>query len=75
MSHTRTQRARYPEKYRAWNLAQAALRAGRIVKGPCEVCGTREDVQKHHDDYSRPLEIRWLCRAHHAEHHNRERAA
>lgn len=33
---------------------------------PCEVCGTTP-AQRHHDDYSKPLEIRWLCPVHHKE--------
>ncbi len=32
---------------------------------PCEVCGSTVRVVAHHDDYSKPLEIRWLCRSHH----------
>jgi ribosomal protein S27AE len=40
---------------------------------PCEVCGATENVHAHHDDYSKPLEVRWLCSRHHAEHHQRVR--
>jgi hypothetical protein len=45
----------------------AAVKKGEIVRQPCEVCGA--DAQAHHDDYSRPLDVRWLCTKHHAEHH------
>lgn len=52
--------------------AQAALnhevRHGRITKQPCEVCGALK-VDAHHDDYSKPLNVRWLCRPHHHEVH------
>lgn len=51
-----------PEKYKAKILSQ------RIPKKPCEVCGD-PDSQRHHDDYSKPLEVRFLCTKHHAEHH------
>jgi hypothetical protein len=43
-----------------------ALRDGRIVKVPCEICGNPKS-QAHHDDYSKPLEVRWLCFTHHRE--------
>lgn len=36
---------------------------GLLVPHPCEVCGA--SAQKHHEDYSRPLDVRWLCREHH----------
>lgn len=64
-------RARYkdPEKYRAQNTLARGVRAGKVVRGTCEVCGTPDDVQGHHDDYTKPLDVRWLCRQHHMELH------
>lgn len=41
-----------------------AIKSGGLVKGVCEVCGS-EDSRAHHDDYSKPLEVRWLCPLHH----------
>lgn len=46
--------------------ANVYQRRGKLVPGPCEVCGS-VDTEKHHDDYSRPLAVRWLCRVHHLE--------
>lgn len=46
---------------------------GTLIRLPCEICGTDKDVQAHHDDYNRPLEVRWLCRKHHKEHHDNEK--
>ncbi len=31
----------------------------------CELIGCEELGERHHDDYSKPYEIRWLCRKHH----------
>lgn len=47
------------------------LRRGKVVKKPCEVCGS-ENSQAHHDDYSKPLEVRWFCREHHLDLHNKK---
>ena len=46
-----------------------AVRKGLLTKRPCEVCGAVK-VDAHHDDYTKPLEVRWLCREHHMAHHH-----
>ncbi len=48
-----------------------ALRTGRLKRMPCEVCGETK-AQAHHDDYSKPLDVRWLCQKHHLQHHKAE---
>ena len=53
-------------KTRAHALVKAAVTLGVLVRRPCEVCGARQDeggqkIYAHHEDYSRPLEVRWLC--------------
>jgi hypothetical protein len=63
-----------PEVYRARNAVAQAVAAGRLQKKPCEVCGTTKSVQGHHEDYSRALDVRWLCPRHHrAIHHRAEK--
>ena len=51
-----------------------AIAKGVLVRLPCETCGAPVS-HAHHDDYSKPLEVRWLCQTHHAEHHRLERAS
>ncbi len=58
--YNRKHREKYPEKYTARNRLHAAVRDGRLEKQPCESCGN-EKVHAHHDDYSKPLNVRWLC--------------
>jgi hypothetical protein len=57
----RAYRARNREKTKAQNRLNYAIRKGRMARLPCEVCGTRERVHAHHHDYSKPLDVRWLC--------------
>ena len=45
-----------------------AIKQGRLARMPCEICGVAK-VDAHHDDYSKPLDVRWLCRSHHLEFH------
>jgi hypothetical protein len=54
-----------PEKRRAQIAVGNALRDRRITKGSCEECGTDERVEAHHEDYSKPLNVTWLCSACH----------
>lgn len=52
-----------PVKRRAVNMVNNAVRDGRLLKQQCEQCGNK--AQAHHDDYSKPLSVRWLCPKHH----------
>lgn len=63
----RTNRNPYPEKNHARDMVKTKIRQGLIMPEPCEICG--EKGQCHHDDYSKPLEVRWLCMKHHGEQH------
>jgi predicted HNH restriction endonuclease len=38
----------------------------------CQICGTMKDLQKHHPDYSKPLEVVILCRSCHEKLHRRK---
>lgn len=55
-------------KKKVRQLTHYSMRTGKIIKSPCEVCGELK-VEAHHDDYNKPLQVRWLCRKHHDEHH------
>jgi hypothetical protein len=44
-----------------------AVYYGELVRQPCEVCGATEGVEAHHEDYSKPLDVNWLCPTHHKE--------
>lgn len=55
-------------KTRARSLINEAIRWGRLVKEPCEICGSL-DVHGHHPDYTKPLEVSWLCAEHHKQIH------
>ena len=65
---------RNPEKRQANVVVGNAIRDGKLKKQPCEKCGHGK-AQAHHDDYSKPLDVRWLCPACHAQHHKMIREA
>lgn len=67
--NTQLWRERNPDGYRAQTAVGNALRDGKIVREPCGVCASTENVHAHHKDYSKPLEVVWLCaRCHHRLH-------
>jgi len=59
---------KYPEKWLARRKVRYARQVGKLVKLPCEVCGDEKSFA-HHEDYSKPLEVKWLCSKHHREVH------
>jgi hypothetical protein len=70
-SYTRSKayRLKEPVKYRAHSAVSNAVRDGRLTKLPCEVCGS-SFAEAHHDDYTKPLDVRWLCKVHHERWHH-----
>lgn len=46
-----------------------AVERGKLKKLPCQVCGAVE-VEAHHHDYDKPLDVVWLCTEHHRELHD-----
>ena len=57
----------YKTKRAARRKVATEIEAGRLNRLPCEVCGnTKTDA--HHEDYSKPLDIHWMCRGCHIKH-------
>lgn len=79
--HMRNNRPKHSElspeqrlKANCRSYVHSYLKRGKISKSPCSICGDI-NVQAHHEDYSKPLEIIWLCVKHHIEHHKSPRGA
>ena len=60
------------DKVAAHHAVYYALKTGTLFRGPCEVCSSFR-VQAHHEDYSKKLDINWLCHSHHMKLHQRLR--
>lgn len=66
----------------AHKLTTRAIKNGRLTRLPCEKCGLepgrrdskREWVLAHHDNYAKPLDVRWLCNSCHGEWHRQNQA-
>lgn len=65
-----------PWRRRARVALRRAVQAGRIVRPTtCQECGGGGRIEAHHEDYSRPLAVAWLCRACHSRRHRKYDAA
>lgn len=53
-----------PEKVKAHAEVQSAIKNGKMARHACEVCGNTVS-EAHHHDYSKPLDVWWLCKKHH----------
>ena len=58
-------RKKYPEKVKAQQTLNRAVKAGKIKKQPCYKCKETYRIQAHHPDYSKPLDVIWVCTLHH----------
>lgn len=65
----RRYRSENPAKFKSHNILNNAMRDGHISRKDCEICNS-PFTQAHHDDYFKPLLVRWLCAAHHKQWHD-----
>ena len=51
-----------PEKHKAHYLLAYAVKTGKVTKSEnCNKCGSSDHIHGHHEDYSKPLEVEWIC--------------
>lgn len=63
---------RNPEKRKAHLKVYYAVKTGKLIRpDKCENCGAIGPVQAHHHDYSKPLDVEWICKTCHAQEHTR----
>lgn len=65
---TKKWRAKDRRRARCHGLVARALRSGDLVPQNCECCGSEQTVA-HHDNYNKPLDVRWLCQPCHKQWH------
>ena len=57
-----------PERIKAKNAVIGAIRFGKMKRMPCIICGNPK-THAHHEDYSKPLDVVFLCLSHHRRRH------
>jgi hypothetical protein len=64
-SYEAVRKGKWTEKEISRKITQLALKMGIMIRpDTCQSCG-RKDVQVHHPDYMKPLDVQWLCRTCH----------
>ena len=65
-----TQCKLHPEKVKAVSIVGHAVRDGKLQRSVfCEECGLPGKTEGHHPDYSKPLEVDWVCQGCHIKRH------
>ena len=52
-----------------YSIVENAIRSGKLKRMPCERCPATEHIVAHHEDYTKPMEVIWLCRSCHGSRH------
>lgn len=71
-AYAKEQALKEPHKAKARQACRGKIKSGEIQKLPCRECGSKNS-QAHHDDYSKPFDVIFLCPKHHSELHNNRR--
>lgn len=60
----------YPERARARDKVKYAVSTGKLIRSSeCELCKKVAKTHGHHEDYSNPLDVIWLCPTCHLSYH------
>ena len=65
---SRRYQIKFPIKLKAQSLVNQAINRGELVRKPCQHCQNPK-TEAHHCDYSKPLDVQWLCKKHHVAWH------
>jgi hypothetical protein len=61
---------RQPMVYASHVITGNAIRDGKLIQASnCSACNSTEKIEGHHDDYTKPLDVRWLCEKCHKQWH------
>jgi len=72
-AYQQRRREAYPEKDQARQAVNNAIRDGRLTKpNNCERCNATGRIEGHHTDYSKHLDVMWLCFICHRAEHNQD---
>lgn len=67
---TKEYRRKFPHRYKAMGKVGSALTSGKLERpDECELCMKSKKVLAHHDDYSKPLDVIWVCQPCHKQIH------
>ncbi len=72
IAYFKERRRLFPERDKASRKVKKAIVAGKLVRLPCTKCGNPKS-HGHHEDYSKPLEVVWLCASCHMRMHEARR--
>ena len=62
--------AKYPHKQKARIKVRAAILSGILTRPErCPICDSDKKIEGHHKDYSKPLEVEWMCTMCHRQTH------
>ncbi len=68
---------RNPEMKKSGDILREAVKNGKIERPKkCEICGGGNGsivISGHHEDYSKPLEVIWVCNSCHKQLHSKKR--
>lgn len=71
LGYQKITREKRPGAAMARSAVGSAIRHGRLVRLPCEICGNSKS-EAHHEDYRRKLDVKWLCFTHHRQAHGQK---